>query len=53
MGLIVRVILILGGALASLFVVEGSANYLVLQAMFGILVVVILVVGVVVLRRDK
>ncbi|MBO1073357.1 hypothetical protein [Roseomonas marmotae] len=50
MGLIVRLILILGGSLASLLVARESANFPIVQAMFGILAVVILVLGVVLLR---
>ncbi|AWV22639.1 hypothetical protein HVIM_01764 [Roseomonas mucosa] len=37
MGLIVRLILYLGGSLASVFVAAGAENYSVVQAMFGIL----------------
>ncbi len=51
MGLIVRLILTIGGSLASLFVAQGSANYPVVQAMFGILAVAILVVGMVAWRN--
>ncbi|EHM01937.1 hypothetical protein HMPREF9946_01673 [Acetobacteraceae bacterium AT-5844] len=51
MGLIVRLILTLGGSVASLFVAQGTANFPVVQAMFGILAVVILVVGFVTWRR--
>jgi hypothetical protein len=53
MGLIVRAILLLGGMVASLFVAQGAANYPVVQAMFGILIVVVIVLGIVVLRRGR
>lgn len=51
MSLIIRGILLLGGLLASLLVAREAANYPLVQAMAGILLVVLLLLGLVLLRR--
>ncbi len=53
MGLIVRLFLFIGSAVASLLIARSSANFPIVSALFGILAVVILVVMVVMFsRRD-
>ncbi|MFC4167696.1 hypothetical protein [Teichococcus aestuarii] len=51
MGLVVRVILLLGGALATLLVGREAENYPVVQAMMGLLAAAAVLVAFVLLRR--
>ena len=53
MGLIVRGILAIAGVLAALFVARDSANFGLVQAAVGLLLVVAVVAVVVALRRKK
>jgi hypothetical protein len=53
MGLIVRAILAIAGVLAALFVARDSANFGLVQAAVGLLLVVAVVAVVVALRRKK
>lgn len=46
MGLIVRLLLIIGGAIAGLFATQGTYHYSIYQMIFGILVMAALIAGV-------
>lgn len=51
MGLIVRIMLLIGGGLASLVMATDSENFVIAQALFGILAVTLLLLVVVLIRR--
>jgi hypothetical protein len=53
MSLIVRAILAVAGLLAALFVARDSANFVLVQAAVGLLLVVVAIALVVALRRRK
>lgn len=49
--MLVRIVLVLGGLLATLFVARDAPNFPVVQAMLGILAVVALLLAFTLLRR--
>ncbi|WP_176559794.1 hypothetical protein [Teichococcus rhizosphaerae] len=51
MGIIVRIILLLGAPLAALLVGREAENYPVVQAMMGLLAAVAVLLGIILLRR--
>lgn len=53
MGLIVRLLFFVGGALASLVLTYDSANYEIVSMMFGILAFVLVVLLIVLFTRER